>query len=280
MPKVVEQAEGWEINESEDGITATRRFILASSYPSVFKQPQSVDLPKVGDLFVDSSTSKIIENTSFAALYCRSVEISPMADDKRAPEYICTYSNDPTDKEQFDGSQPNVAVLPKSAIISGEYELLETDSITGVANGWKWKSSNDPVNQGIPIKTPTATMRIVRIVNDSTYNSLQQAANALMGQVNKSAMSLFGASMDPETVIFNNMTAEKFLDYNSEAKWKCELEFVFRLPDWNKQINRTIGWWGTPSLYDSDAKKFTTRTYLRNNLEILFTNNPTVLPGT
>ena len=264
---MTEQVDGYNVTFEERCITATRRFL---------DEPENEgtdELPTIGQEFSDPIPGGV-EDVDYSTLLCRRIEKKAFSTDKRIAEYICTYSNEPTDRSQFSNGSMSWNELPQSMEFAGEYNTMDQP-----AAGWTWDRSESetedvPVIVPIPYRIQTQTIKISRIVNEANYSSFIDIVQQTLGCVNDSSDSPPGQG-GVGCWLFSSCTSEPFYGYDGTKRYKAELIFTYRNPDdqdeananrdgWQKVL-RPEGYWGIPK--DKNGDKI----YKEANFDNLFT---------
>jgi hypothetical protein len=113
-------------------------------------------------------------------------------------------------------------------------------------------------------------------MSNDNFSNFKTNADKIKGRVNNDIFTFKNFYFGMETLLFKQFTAEKYLDYNGEYKWKVDLILNYRNPAWNYQINKETGYWGrpynTPKVPVDPLAPTNKYTYGRVDFTILFKN--------
>lgn len=252
---VMELTSAFSYSETERGVVATRVFV----YDPDDINGGNAEVPMVGDDFgpipLNISSGAVDFHLYADNLICRSRTWRSLGGHPDKGEWVCEYSNEPTDRSVFrtsgDTSPTDVSDLPTNIQYSGEFASI--NPVQGQQTStWTWLSDSTSVLQAIHFRVNSSTVRFTRYVDNSNYASFAGEVRKLSGKVNTND-SPFGSAIGggPRCWLFVGATAEIFRNQDDEKFWRVDLEFVYRDPDglsydgWDK-ILRLDGVWDVP----------------------------------
>lgn len=236
---------GFKYGKTQSNVTCSRTFLYDEN-----ALPGSITIPKIGSIFsaptdlanpTDASGLPIIPNSA-SRLYCRSQDVELVAGDPTKLTIVCNYSNEPVDtnifiskKEDFSAPQ-DPEYLPKTCEYAGEMVSINPSSM-GSSN-WKWTSTGNTVQQPIPSRVPTTSVRVTKYTISDYYQQMQAHIAECAGTVNNYANPL-GASMGGGAGcwLFVGASAEQFVNAYNLLFWKIDLEFNYRNPDGTSTVD-------------------------------------------
>lgn len=244
-----ELTEGFELNQDEKGITATRIFLWNVGEPS---PSEAVQLPVIGEqLNLDLSN---IGDVMPLNVYCRNRAFRFIAGDINTYQVVCTYSNEPIDGNAFadtGGVSQDPASIPQNVEYTGEYQVFEPPEDTSL-NKWQWLGSTDSVDVPVYFRVRTSNIRYHRIIPQSSYAAFQSDSRFKIGTVNASEFEGYG----PGCLLYTGYSSEKYFNHEDKISWRVELTFSYRDPDglnvdgWQKILRKT-GKWDIPENKDT-----------------------------
>jgi len=263
-----EYAAGWSYDESERGVTVNRVIHWDSDSPVDI----GVELPNPGDVLSEEDVNTYLAvppGADFSGLYCRTRHWQCLAGCPKVIEWTIGYSNEPVDQNVFtklgeDYTPSDINFLPITIEYGGESVNINPSS--SGSSGWTWESDGTIINQALPFKVNTSTIRIVRYVRDDFFEDFSWTIHYLAGRLNDTKFP-FGTSIGGGVGcwLFDSAPTEVFRNCYNEKWWRAEIVCKYRSPDgidvdgwqqvlringiFDKPINSTAGRIWTPYMY-------------------------------
>lgn len=286
---ITEYAAGFEYSESERGITATSiyRFDPDSTVDNGVVVPNPGDSLVFPAPFLASITQLDMIPPTGNNIICRSKTIRALAGHPNKFEWVCSFTNEPVDPNVFTfkvGTYgvPDIDKLPMTIEYSGEFTTINPTNTPG-SSGWKWNDLGTSVMQPLPFRVNSSTLRIIRYVADSEYQTFQSNVRALSGHVNYVDNPLgTGLAGGIGCWLFVGCTTETFRNDTDDKWWRAELEFIYRNPDgtdlegWNKVL-RLDGKWDIP-IMDVPLPSGQDSLYPEGDFDALFDETVVAIP--